>query len=64
MCLKRGRPSEETKRGIESIILIGNVRKSTANGSEEEEAFLISLLGSGSRQVSASPLALFTWQTE
>ncbi len=61
VCLKRGRHREKTKRWIESTSLIGNVRKSTkANWREEEGALVINLLGGGSRQVSASTLALFT----
>lgn len=66
MCvLERGRHREKTKRRIESTSLIGNVRKSTkANGGGEEGAVVISLLGGGSRQVSASKLALFTRQAE
>lgn len=67
MCVseERGRHREKTKRRIESTSLIGNVRKSTkANGREEEGAFVINLLGGGSRQVSASPLVLFTRQAE
>lgn len=52
--LQRGNKDKDT-------LLIGNVRKvTTVNAREEQEAFFINALGSGLRQVSASPLPLFT----